>query len=63
MWDGRNRQQILRRDSRQPRRAGRDLSVAFSCGSFSSLDSGGVESAPAGTSSLTVPAALYDLRV
>ena len=53
----------LRRDSRQSYRAGHDLSAAFSCGGFSPLDSGRVESAPARTSGVTVSAALRDLRV
>jgi hypothetical protein len=51
------------RDSGYPLRLGLDLSAAFSCGSFSSLDSGRVESAPARTAGIASPVALRHLRV
>ncbi len=53
----------LRRDSRQPLRAGHDLFAGFSCGGFSPLDSWRVESPPSRASRFALSAAMRDLRV
>src|ERR1700680_4628884 len=63
---------LARRKDRQPARgrdpsfsyrAGRDLSAAFSCGGFSSLDIWRVEPSAARTAGFALPFALRDLRV
>ena len=56
-------QALLPRDSRQSCRAGHNLFAAFSCGGFSLLDSGRVESPAARTPGFTASVALRDLRV
>ena len=56
-------QAALRRDSSQSRRPGHDLFAAFSCGGFSPLDSGRMESPAAGATGFAVSVALRDLRV
>jgi hypothetical protein len=56
-------QAALHRDSSQSRSPGHDLFAAFSCGGFSPLDSGRMESPAAGATGSGVSAALCDLRV
>src|SRR5262249_16629098 len=61
---GRGRhQEVLSRDSRQSCYFGNDLSVAFSCSSFSPLDSWRMESPATRAASFATPIALRDLRV
>jgi len=60
---GPDRQKVLPRDSRQPRRSGHDLFAAFSCGGFSPLDSGRVESPATRAPGSRASVALRDLRV
>ena len=56
-------QALLPRDPRQSCRSGHNLFAAFSCGGFSPLDSGRMESPEAGATGSAVSAALRDVRV